>query len=470
MQPVIPNLNHSIILNVRIKNQIGLLAKVTTAIGNAGGSIGAIDTTTHPSGVLVRQITVYTSGVVHAERVREAVGSIEGVDVLTVTDRTFHMHLNGKIETKSTVSVLSRENLSMAYTPGVARVCEAIYEDKAKAHKYTIKSNTVAIVSDGTAILGLGDLGPEAAMPVMEGKAMLFKDFAGVNAFPICLDTQDVEEIIQTVKYMSPGFGGINLEDISAPRCFEIERRLKKELNIPVFHDDQHGTAVVLAAGLLNALKLVGKTMEELKVVIVGIGAAGTACTKILQSLGVSNIIGCDRKGAISKSRSDLNQEKRAYAEKTNPENIQGSLQDCMQGADVFIGLSAGKMITVDDIKKMNKDPLVFAMANPEPEIMPELAWPHVAVMATGRSDYPNQINNVLCFPGIFKGALECRASDINEEMKIAAAHAIASIVDDQHLSPEYIIPSVFNTDVVTRVSEAVIEAARASGVAGLKS
>jgi malate dehydrogenase (oxaloacetate-decarboxylating) len=470
MQPVIPNLNHSIILNVRIKNQIGLLAKVTTAIGNAGGSIGAIDTTTHPSGVLVRQITVYTSGVVHAERVREAVGSIEGVDVLTVTDRTFHMHLNGKIETKSTVSVLSRENLSMAYTPGVARVCEAIYEDKAKAHKYTIKSNTVAIVSDGTAILGLGDLGPEAAMPVMEGKAMLFKDFAGVNAFPICLDTQDVEEIIQTVKYIAPGFGGINLEDISAPRCFEIERRLKKELNIPVFHDDQHGTAVVLAAGLLNALKLVGKKMEELKVVIVGIGAAGTACTKILQSLGVSNIIGCDRRGAISKSRSDLNQEKRAYAEKTNPKNIQGSLQDCMQGADVFIGLSAGKMITVDDIKKMNKDPLVFAMANPEPEIMPELAWPHVAVMATGRSDYPNQINNVLCFPGIFKGALECRASDINEEMKIAAAHAIASIIDDQHLSPEYIIPSVFNTDVVTRVSEAVIEAARASGVAGLKS
>ncbi len=470
MQPVIPNLNHSIILNVRIKNQIGLLAKVTSAIGNAGGSIGAIDTTIHPSGVLVRQITVYTSGVAHAKKVREAVGSIEGVDVLTVTDRTFHMHLNGKIETKSTVSVLSRENLSMAYTPGVARVCEAIYEDKAKAHKYTIKSNTVAIVSDGTAILGLGDLGPEAAMPVMEGKAMLFKDFAGVNAFPICLDTQDVEEIIRTVKYMSPGFGGINLEDISAPRCFEIERRLKKELNIPVFHDDQHGTAVVLAAGLLNALKLVGKKMEELKVVIVGIGAAGTACTKILQSLGVSNIIGCDRKGAISKSRSDLNQEKRAYAEKTNPENIQGALQDCMQGADVFIGLSAGKMITVDDIKKMNKDPLVFAMANPEPEIMPELAWPHVAVMATGRSDYPNQINNVLCFPGIFKGALECRASDINEEMKIAAAHAIASIVDDQHLSPEYIIPSVFNTDVVTRVSEAVIEAARASGVAGLKS
>ena len=376
------------------------------------------------------------------------------------------MHLGGKICVKSKVPIKHRDDLSMAYTPGVARVCMAIHKDEKSAYNLTIKRNTVAVVSDGTAVLGLGDIGPLGALPVMEGKAMLFKDFADVDAFPICLDTKDTEEIIATVKRIAPVFGGINLEDISSPRCFEIEERLKKELDIPVFHDDQHGTAIVFTAGLINALKIVKKPIASLKVVVSGVGAAGVACTKMLLNLGVKNVIGCDRKGAISKSRQDLDKVKHDYLMITNPHDESGSIADVLRGADVFVGLSAPNLLDVDNIRSMAKDPIVFAMANPVPEIMPEVARDYVAIMATGRSDYPNQINNVLAFPGIFRGALDVRARDINEEMKLAAAYAIAAVIEPENLNPDYIIPSVFDSRVVPAVAEAVKKAAIETGVA----
>jgi malate dehydrogenase (oxaloacetate-decarboxylating) len=355
----------------------------------------------------------------------------------------------------------------MAYTPGVARVCEAIHRDPEKAFTLTIKRNTVAVVTDGTAVLGLGDIGPAAALPVMEGKAMLFKEFADVDAFPICLSTKDPNEIVNTVKFISVGFGGINLEDISAPRCFEIEARLKEELDIPVFHDDQHGTAVVVLAALINAIKIVGKRIEDLKVVVNGVGAAGVACSKIVMSAGVRNLIGCDQHGAIYEGRAEhMNWVKDHYSRTTNPAGERGGVRDVMRGADVFLGLSVPGVISVDDVKNMAKDPIVFAMANPTPEIMPEEVAGLVAVMATGRSDYPNQINNVLCFPGIFRGALQCRASRINEEMKLAAANAIAGIITPEELHPEYIVPSVFDKRVAEAVAREVEEAAYQTGVA----
>ncbi|MDF1797488.1 MAG: NAD-dependent malic enzyme [Coxiellaceae bacterium] len=376
------------------------------------------------------------------------------------------MHLGGKIEVKPRFPLKTRDDLSMAYTPGVARVCMRIHDHPEAAFKLTIKKNTVAIVSDGTAVLGLGDIGPEAAMPVMEGKAMLFKEFGGVDGFPICLDTKDTDEIIAAVKNIAPTFGGINLEDISAPRCFEIEERLKQELDIPVFHDDQHGTAVVLTAAMINALKIVHKKPEDLKIVLVGTGAAGVACTKMLLNFGVKNIIGFDSKGAIHKGREDLNVMKQWYADNTNPEGETRDVHEAMAGADVFIGLSKPGLISADDVKTMAKDPIIFAMANPTPEIMPEEAQGVAAIIATGRSDYPNQINNVLCFPGIFRGALDCLASDINENMKLAAAHAIAGVISDEDIHPDYIIPSVFDTHVAAAVAEAVKQAAIDSGIA----
>jgi malate dehydrogenase (oxaloacetate-decarboxylating) len=377
------------------------------------------------------------------------------------------MHLGGKIEVVSKVPLKTRADLSMAYTPGVARVCEAIAKDPEKAFTLTIKKNTVAVVSDGTAVLGLGDIGPAAAMPVMEGKAMLFKEFAGVDAFPICLSTKDPDEIVRTVKAISTAFGGINLEDISAPRCFEIEERLKEELDIPVFHDDQHGTAVVVLAALINSLKIVGKRMEDIKVVVNGVGAAGVACSKIVMAAGVTNIVGCDHHGVLYKGRQEnMNWVKEWYAQNTNPNDERGTVHDAMKGADVFLGLSVPGVIDVEDLLKMAEKPIIFAMANPTPEIMPEVAGPHVAVMATGRSDYPNQINNVLCFPGIFRGALACRASQINEEMKVAAAHAIAGTISEQELHADYIIPSVFDKRVAEAVSRQVEDAAYRTGVA----
>ncbi|OKO89939.1 NAD-dependent malic enzyme [Geobacillus proteiniphilus] len=456
----------NITIRLQFEKDIVSFGDIAAAIGKAGGDIVGIDVISSSKVHTVRDITVSALDTKQCDLIIEALKKIQGVKIINVSDRTFLMHIGGKIETNSKIPVKTRDDLSRVYTPGVARVCTAIAEDPRKAYSLTIKRNTVAVVSDGTAVLGLGDIGPYAAMPVMEGKAMLFKEFAGVDAFPICLNTKDTEEIIQIVKAIAPAFGGINLEDISAPRCFEIEKRLKEELDIPVFHDDQHGTAVVLLAGLLNALKIVDKKLEDIKVVLTGIGAAGIACTKILLAAGVRNIIGVDRHGAIHRDETYENPYWQEYAQITNPDNLKGSLSDVIAGADVFIGVSAPGILKVEDVKKMARDPIVFAMANPIPEIDPELAEPYVRVMATGRSDYPNQINNVLCFPGIFRGALDCRAREINEEMKLAAAKAIASVVTEDELNETYIIPSVFNSKVVERVRQAVVEAAYRTGVA----
>jgi malate dehydrogenase (oxaloacetate-decarboxylating) len=386
---------------------------------------------------------------------------------VNVSDRTFLMHLGGKIEVHPKVPIKTRNDLSMAYTPGVARVCMAIAKDPKKSFSLTTRRNSVAVVSDGTAVLGLGDIGPEAAMPVMEGKAMLFKEFGGIDAWPICLKTKDTEEIIRIVKALEPTFGAINLEDISAPRCFEIEDRLKAEMGIPVFHDDQHGTAVVVLAALLNSLKIVKKRIEDMKIVVAGVGASGVACSKIFLNAGARNIIGVDRIGAIFKGRKQgMNFMKDWYAAHTNPFNEKGKLSDVMSGADLFLGLAGPGLITVDDLKRMAKDPLVFAMANPEPEIHPEEALPYVRIMATGRSDYPNQINNSLVFPGVFRGALDSRASCINEEMKLAAAYAIAACVGKEELSEDYIIPSMFNRKVALMVAKEVARAAHRTKVA----
>jgi malate dehydrogenase (oxaloacetate-decarboxylating) len=462
-----PSASYSLTVRLKVKSEPGNLGKVTATISELGADIGAIDikgvTKTHK----LREITLNARDEKHGEQVVQALRDLGIVEVLSVSDRTFLMHNGGKIRIQSKVPLTTREDLSMAYTPGVARVCMAIHDTPENAYKLTIKQNTIAIVSDGTAVLGLGDIGPEAAMPVMEGKAMLFKEFGGVDAFPICLATKDTEEIIRTVKNIAPAFGGINLEDISAPRCFEIEDRLKQELDIPVFHDDQHGTAVVVLAALINALKIVNKKMEDLKIVVTGVGAAGVACSKMIMSAGAKNIIGFDRTGAIYKGRTQhMNSMKEWFAENTNPEGFEGSLHEAMYGADLFMGLSGPGTIKAEDLKEMNKDGIVFAMANPTPEIMPEEAAPYVRIVATGRSDYPNQINNVLCFPGMFRGALDCRAREINEEMKMAAAMAIANTISEDELTEDYIIPGVFDQSVAKSVAKAVTEAARASGVA----
>lgn len=462
-----PNASYSLTLRIKIHNKPGKLGQITTAIGQAGGDIEGIDIVSVGKDFLIRDITVNAASEHHDDEIVQAVRDIDDVEVVNVSDRTFLMHLGGKIEIASKMQLKTRSDLSMAYTPGVARVCEAIAKDPEKAFNLTIKKNMVAVVSDGTAVLGLGDIGPAAAMPVMEGKAQLFKEFGGVDAFPICLDTKDPHEIVQTIKNISVAFGGINLEDISAPRCFEIEERLKEELDIPVFHDDQHGTAVVVLAALINALKIVNKKMEDIKVVVNGVGAAGVACSKIVMAAGVKNIVGCDQTGALYEGRTEkMNWVKDWYARNTNPNKEKGNIHDVIKGADVFFGLSAPGVITRDDLKAMAKDPIVFAMANPVPEIMPEEAMDLVAVMATGRSDYPNQINNVLCFPGIFRGALNCRASQINEEMKLAAANAIAGIIGDDELHPDYIIPSVFDRRVGEAVAHEVEEAAYRTQVA----
>jgi malate dehydrogenase (oxaloacetate-decarboxylating) len=462
-----PNASYSLTLRIRIHNQPGKLGAITTAIGKAGGDIEGIDIVSVGKDFLIRDITVNASSEKHDEEILAALADIDGVEVINVSDRTFLMHLGGKIEVTSKMPLKTRSDLSMAYTPGVARVCQAIAKDPEKVFNLTIKKNTVAVISDGTAVLGLGDIGPAGAMPVMEGKAQLFKEFGGVDAFPICLNTKDPHEIVQTIKNISVAFGGINLEDISAPRCFEIEERLKEELDIPVFHDDQHGTAVVVLAALINSLKIVGKRMEDIKVVVNGVGAAGVACSKIVMAAGVKNIIGCDQTGALYEGRTEnMNWVKDWYARNTNSSKEKGTVHDVIKGADVFFGLSAPGVIDETDLANMAKDPIVFAMANPVPEIMPEDAGGMVAVMATGRSDYPNQINNVLCFPGIFRGALNCRASRINEAMKLAAAEAIAEIIGEDELHPDYIIPSVFDRRVAEAVAAKVEDAAYSSGVA----
>ena len=451
---------------VRLEDRPGTFAKLASAIGEAGGSLGAIDLVRVEGATKIRDVTVAASDTDHVERIVAAVEQVPGVTVENVSDRTFLMHLGGKLEVVSKVPLATRDDLSMAYTPGVARVCVAIADEPAKAWNLTVKHNTVAVVTDGTAVLGLGDIGPEAALPVMEGKAILFKEFGGVDAWPLCLATKDVDEIVATVTAVAPVFGGINLEDISAPRCFEVERRLRETLDIPVFHDDQHGTAVVVLAALLNALKLVGKRIEDLRVVITGVGAAGVATTDILLAAGAREVVGCDRNGVVHLGRDDLNDSKRAYAERTNPGGVAGTADDALAGADVFIGLSTPGAVSADAVRTMASGAIVFAMANPTPEVEPEAISDSATVIATGRSDYPNQINNVLAFPGIFRGALDVRATEITEEMKLAAAHAIAAVVAPEELGPEYIVPSVFNRDVVPAVASAVAEAAERGGVA----
>jgi malate dehydrogenase (oxaloacetate-decarboxylating) len=460
------NASNSIIVRLKIDNKVGMLASVNRVISEMGGVVGAIDLVGPEDGVLVRDISIFTNDPDHSDKIVESIKKTPGVEFVNFSDRTFLVHLGGKISIRNRIPVKTRDDLSMAYTPGVARICMEINQDPEDAYKLTTKGNTVAVVTDGTAVLGLGNIGPKAAMPVMEGKAMLFKEFADIDAWPICLDTTDTEEIIRIVKAIAPGFGGINLEDIAAPRCFEIEQRLREELEIPVFHDDQHGTAVVTTAALINALKVVGKNVEKIKVIVSGAGAAGIACTKMIMHLGVKNLIVCDSKGALHSKRTNLNPSKNWIAENSNPEKESGSLKEVIAGADVFLGVSAPNIIGQKDVKNMAKDPIVFAMSNPDPEISPEEASPFAAVMATGRSDYPNQINNVLCFPGIFRGALDCRSNTINEEMKLAAAHAIAGVVDDGHLNADYIIPSVFDTTVVKNISESVQVAAYKTGVA----
>ena len=465
-----PSAQYSLTIRVEIDDRPGMLGRVAGAIGEAGGTIGAVDLV-EVGERLVRDVTVDANDADHWDEILGAINGVDGAQVIDATDRTFLLHVGGKIEQHNKHPLKTRDDLSMAYTPGVARVCSAIAEDRDKAFQYTIKRNTVAVVSDGTAVLGLGDIGPEAAMPVMEGKAMLFKEFAGVDAFPICLNTKDPDEIVETVIRISPGFGGINLEDISAPRCFEIEERLKDALDIPVFHDDQHGTAIVTLAALLNACKLTGRDLMDLRVLVTGMGAAGIAVSKILLEAGVREIVGCDSKGILSTTRQDYVEGsmpgiKRWYSETTNPEHLLGTPADAIAGMDLFIGLSGARIMPAEALATMRPDAMVFAMANPTPEVSPEEAAPYARIIATGRSDYPNQINNVLAFPGIFRGALDVRAIQITEPMKMAAARAIARIVRDDELRDDYIIPSVFNRDVAPVVAEAVSDEARASGTA----
>jgi malate dehydrogenase (oxaloacetate-decarboxylating) len=467
MAHVSPTISHSFTMRVRIVNKPGMLARVLNAIATLEGDPGAIDVVSANRAFKVRDITVAARDDEHAQAMIEGVRRLKGIEVIHVSDQVFLMHIGGKIRIQNKIPLTTRDALSMAYTPGVARVCEAIAADKSKVNTLTIKHNAVAVVSDGSAVLGLGNIGPEAAMPVMEGKAMLFKEFADIDAYPICLQTQDADEIVRVVRAISTGFGGINLEDISAPRCFDIEQRLRRELDIPVFHDDQHGTAIVVLAATINALKIVKKQLKDIQIVVAGAGAAGVACTKILLAAGARQIVVCDRHGAIGRKRLPMADASKTWlAEHTNPRNVHGSIRDVLRGAQLFVGVSGPGVVTPRDIKRMAPDAIVFALANPTPEIMPEEVEKHVRIVATGRSDYANQINNVLAFPGVFRGALDARARDINEAMKVAAAKAIAGSISADELSEEYIVPGIFNKQVTRRVARAVEAAAHQSGVA----
>jgi malate dehydrogenase (oxaloacetate-decarboxylating) len=466
-----PSAQYRLTIRVKLDGAQGTLSEVTAAISHTGGMVGAIDLVESDRDGSVRDIVVDATGQDHWRQILDAIEALPGAQVIDTTDRTFLMHVGGKIEQHNKHPLKTRDDLSMAYTPGVARVCLAIAEEPERAFQYTIKRNTVAVVSDGTAVLGLGDIGPAAAMPVMEGKCCLFKEFAGVDAFPICLQSKDPEEIIRTVELIAPAFGGINLEDISAPRCFEIEDELKRRLDIPVFHDDQHGTAVVVMAALLNAAKLTGRELKDIRVLVIGLGAAGIAVTRILLDAGVRDIVGADSRGALHVRREDyldgsMSAVKRWFAESTNPDCLAGPPAEVIDGADLLIGLSGARALPAQALSKMRADAMVFAMANPNPEVHPEEAAPYARIVATGRSDYPNQINNVLCFPGVFRGALDVRAQAITDSMKMAAAEAIASIVEDGELREDYIIPSVFNRDVAPAVAAAVAEQARATDTA----
>ena len=464
-----PATQYSIHLQVTLDNVPGVLGRLATAIGDAGGNIFAVDSFVAKGKFLDRDMVVNCRSVEHQAEVVAAVRDTPGVVLRDWWDRTFRMHEGGKIEVLPLLPVSDQDDLSMAYTPGVARVCTAIAADESLADEYTIRKNTVAIVSDGTAVLGLGNIGPKAAMPVMEGKALLFKEFGGVDAFPICLDVSSPEEIIETVIRLAPTFGGINLEDIAAPGAFQVEEALKDALDIPVFHDDQHGTAIVALAALINAAQVVGKRVEELRVVIVGTGAAGVAVAELLHDArvgqdGTGDIIGVDSTGILHRERENLTPTKQWFVDNGNRDDRRGGVREALQGADVLLGLSGPGSIQADWLAEMADDAIVFAMANPTPEVMPELMPDNVSVIATGRSDYPNQINNVLAFPGIFRGALDVAATAITEGMKLAAARAIAEVVGDE-VRPDYIIPSVFDTRVGPLVAEYVAEAAVAEGV-----
>ena len=461
-----PAIGYTLIMRLEMPTSPGAFGSLASAIGDAGGIIDAVDMRSVGKLAITRDVSVTVGSDAVANSVRASIERLDGVRLVSASDATFLAHLGGKIRIQPTIPVKTRTDLSKVYTPGVARVSLAIAADPLKAFQLTIKRNTVAVVTDGTAVLGLGDIGPLAAAPVMEGKCMLFKQFAGIDAFPICLDTKDTDEIVETVAHIAPIFGGINLEDISAPRCFEIERRLQERLDIPVMHDDQHGTAVVILAALINAARVVDKRLEDLIVVVAGSGAAGTATMKMLLAAGVRDVIPVDRAGAINRSETYDNSHWAWLAEHTNRENRRGSLGEVLRGADVFVGVSAPNILRPQDLRGMARDPIVFAMANPTPEIMPDVAAPFVTVMATGRSDYPNQVNNLLAFPGIFRGALDARASRITDAMKLAAAKAIAAIITDSERGPEYVIPSVFDTRVVDAVAVAVAAAAADDGVA----
>ena len=462
-----PSASYSLTVRLAITNRPGMLGRVTSAIGKGGGDIGAIDLVEVGKSTITRDITFKARDERHGQQIVDRIRGVQGVKVVNVSDRTFLMHLGGKIEVRGKMSVKTRDDLSMAYTPGVARVCMAIHHDPEKAYALTIKQNCVAVVTDGTAVLGLGDIGPSGAQPVMEGKALIFKEFAGVDAFPLCLATKDVDEIVAIVKAIAPVFGGINLEDISAPRCFDIEQRLQRDLEIPVFHDDQHGTAVVVLAALVNALKVVKKRLGDARIVFTGAGASGIATARLLMRAGAKHIVACDRAGALYRGRTEnMNSMKEWFAKHTNEKKIKGTAGEALHGADVFIGLSGPGVVSLKDIKGMARDPIVFAMANPIPEVLPEEVGPYVRVMATGRSDYPNQINNSCCFPGFFRGMLDVRARRVNDEMKLAAAEALAAIVSKAELSEEYITPSMFDGRVVPAVAAAVGDAAIRTGVA----
>ena len=462
-----PSAQYSITLRIENAHRPGMIAQIAGVIAGEGGSIAAIDLVHIHRGMSLRDYSIECPSLEHARHIIKALKLLDGVVVKSSSDNTFLLHLGGKLEILSKVPLKNRADLTMAYTPGVARVCEAIHQDPRVSFNLTIRKNCIAILSDGSAVLGLGNIGPEAALPVMEGKAILFKEFAGVDAFPLCVNSQDTEELIRFGEMVGPTFGGINLEDIAAPRCFEIESRLNDALDIPVFHDDQHGTAVVVLAGLINALKLTGKKAADVKLAISGAGAAGYACVRILRSFGIGSLVVCDSQGSIHAGRDFSHSPAKAWiAENTNQEGEQGSLREVLKGADVFLGVSRPDLLRRSDLERMNPDPIIFALGNPNPEVMPEEAEGLASVIAIGRSDYPNQINNVLAFPGIFRGALDARAHEINESMKAAAAHTLAGMISEEELSADYIIPSVFNRSVSKQVARAVARAAHDSHVA----
>lgn len=458
--------SYTVVLRIKILNKPGMLGRIMSVIGRAGGDVGAVEIVGFEEGCIIRDIEASAPDLDTAKLITAAVRRIKEIQVLNVADRTLLLHQGGVLEVVSKVPLKTRDDLAHAYTPGAARVSLAIHENRDRVYELTIKKNTVAIVTDGSSVLGLGDVGPEAALPVMEGKALLFKNFAGVDAFPICLGTRDPEEIIRTVKCISPGFGGVILDDIASPRCFEIERRLKSELDIPIYHNDQHSAAVIMLAGLINALKVVDKPLAKIKVVVCGLGAAGIASIRLLIASGVGLIIGCDRAGILYAGRKEnMNPVKAEIAAITNPERQQGKIGDALRGADVLIGFSEAHAVRAEDIREMAADAIIFALANPVPEILPEQAEPYARIIATGRPDYDNQLIDILCFPGVFRGAFDCRAKAINDAMLMAAADAIATCVAPEELMESHIVPSVFNRTVPKRVAAAVAAAALASGV-----